>query len=269
MGLIDKEKQIIILILDEIDQAVKKIGDEFLYNLTRINTELKNAQISIVGVSNNIMFIRDVDPRVKSSLSEEEVSFPPYNALQLKDILEQRAKKCFNKNVLEEGVISKCAAYAAREHGDARRALDLLRIAGELTERESKPKITLNYINKAQEKIERDMVLDIVETQPKQFQLVLLAILELENQAKKLKKETKIFTGDIYNLYKELCKSFRIDCLTQRRISDIIAEFDMYGIINAVVISKGRHGRTREIKSAIPLSLVEKVKQILKESLHL
>jgi cell division control protein 6 len=95
-----------------------------------------------------------LDPRVKSSLGEEELVFPPYNALQLQDILKERAESAFKEGTLQEGVIAKCAAYAAREHGDARRALDLLRVAGELAERESSKKITLEHIDAANQKIE-------------------------------------------------------------------------------------------------------------------
>src|SRR3989344_6732113 len=87
MEMVDSEKQVVILILDEIDQAVKKISDTFIYTLTRINSELKNAQISIVGISNSLTFMDNLDPRVRSSLGEEELVFPPYNALQLQDIL--------------------------------------------------------------------------------------------------------------------------------------------------------------------------------------
>ena len=132
---IDFDKQLIILILDEIDQTVKKISNDFLYNLTRLNTELSKTQISVVGISNNLTFLDELDPRVRSSLSEEEIVFPPYNALQLQDILSRRAKNAFREKVIKEGVVAKCAAYAAREHGDARRALDLLRVAGEIAER--------------------------------------------------------------------------------------------------------------------------------------
>jgi len=121
---LDSKKQIVILILDEIDQLVKKIGDEIIYNLTRVNTEMKNAQLSILGISNDIMFADNLDPRVKSSLSEEELVFPSYNAIQIQDILKRRSQEAIKDGVLEEGVISKCAAYAAREHGDARRALE-------------------------------------------------------------------------------------------------------------------------------------------------
>jgi len=263
--IIDKEKQLIILILDEIDQAVKKINDSFLYNLTRLNSELAKGQLCIVGISNDLQFLDNLDPRVKSSLSEEELVFPPYNAVQLQEILKKRADEAFNEGVLEDGVLSKCAAYAAREHGDARRALDLLRIAGEIAERENSNKVSIRNVDEAREKLERDKIIDIVEAAPKQFQLVLLSILNLVEQGNK----ENIFTGDVYNLYYELCKKIKIEILTQRRISDIIAEFDMLGLINARVISKGRHGRTREIKLAIPEKIIPKLKTLLIESLNL
>ncbi len=159
---IDTQKQLIVLILDEVDELVRKAGDEILYNLTRLNSELKYTSFCLIGISNDLLFMDDVDPRVKSSLSEEEMVFPPYNALQIQDILRQRSLLCFKEGSVAVGVIEKCAAYAAREHGDARRALELLRVAGELAERKSKQQITLEDIDEAEEKIERDKVLDII-----------------------------------------------------------------------------------------------------------
>ena len=55
-------------------------------------------------------------------------------------------------------------------------------------------------------------------------------------------------TGEVYEIYKELCKKTRYNCLTQRRTADLISELDMLGIITARVISKGRYARTREIQ---------------------
>lgn len=260
---IEKEKQLIIIILDEIDQLIQKVGDGILYNLTRINSELKDVEISLIGISNDLVFIDHIDPRVKSSLSEEELIFPPYNALQLQDILKKRVKLAFKKDTVKEGVIEKCAAYAARDHGDARRALELLRVAGELAERKGNTKVAISHLDNAEEKIERDRVLDIVITQPKQFQLSLLSILSL------IEGKQSLFTGDVYDLYKENCKNCSLKPLTQRRVSDIVAELDMLGIINARVISKGRYGRTREISLAIPHSTIPKIKDILVESLGL
>jgi len=262
--LIDGEKQLVILILDEIDQTVKKISDTFLYNLTRLNSELSKSQIIIVGISNDLTFLDEIDPRVRSSLSEEEIVFPPYNALQLQEILKKRAETAFNEGIIQEGVIAKCAAFAAREHGDARRALDLLRIAGELAERDKSKKILLKHIDEANNKIERDKILDVIKTEPKQFQLVLYSIINLNEKQKK----EPIFTGDVYNYYRDLCQKYKIEALTQRRVSDIIQEFDMLGIINVKIISKGRGGRMREIKLAVSNDILRKAKEIIEESLN-
>ena len=261
--IIDSEKQFLVLILDEIDEAVKKISSDFLYNLTRLNSELSKTQICIVGISNDLTFLEGLDPRVRSSLSEEEIVFSPYNALQLQDILSKRAKDAFKENVIQEGVVEKCAAFAAREHGDARRALDLLRISGELAERDGSKKILLKHIDESNAKIERDKILDVIRTEPRQFQLVLHSIIEL-SEAQKAKP---VFTGDVYNLYQDICAKNKMEILTQRRVSDIIQEFDMLGIINVRVISKGRGGRMREIKLAISRNIIEKVKEIVEESI--
>jgi len=266
---LDSEEQTVILVLDEIDQLIKKAGDEAIYNLTRINSELKQSQISIIGISNDLTFANNIDPRVKSSLSEEELVFPPYNALQIQDILKNRAETAFKKDVIEEGVLAKCAAYAAREHGDARRALELLRVSGEIAERTDKTKISIENIDEAEDKIERDRILEVVETQPKQFQATLYAILLADTSAKRTKGQSLIFTGEVYELYKTVCDKTNLRPLTQRRVSDILAEQDMLGIINAKVISKGRFGRTREMSLAVPQSLKPKIRKILEETLDL
>ena len=260
---LDKKEMLLLITLDEIDQLVNKAGDAVLYNLTRINEELKKSQVSIIGISNNSRFIDIVDPRVKSSLSEEDILFPPYNALQLQDILRGRANKAFKENVLEDGVLAKCAAYSAKEHGDARRALDLLRVAGEVSERECLSNVQIKHIDEAESKIEHDRVLDIITTQPKQSQAALYSILSLQS------KGEAILTGQIYDIYKKLCNQTGLKTLAQRRIGDIIAELDMLGIINAKVISKGRYGRTREISLSTPDSTNNKIKRILEEGLDL
>lgn len=264
IDVLDKEKTLLLIILDEIDQLVNKTGDEILYNLTRLNTELKNSEISLIGISNDLIFADNLDPRVKSSLSEEELVFAPYDAIQLQKILKKRAKLAFKEGSLKVGVIEKCAAYAAREHGDARRALELLRIAGEIAERRNEKRIEVKHVDAAEEKIEKDRILDIIHTQPKQFKLTLYSIFNII-----FKNNGPVFTGDIYDIYKEVCFKAGVRPLTQRRLSDIIAELDMFGIINARVISKGRYGRTREICLAIPKSTVPSIKKLLREELGL
>jgi len=261
--LLDQEKQVVLLVLDEIDQLTKKMGDDIFYNLTRINSELKNSQICIIGISNNLTFSENLDPRVKSSLSEEELIFPPYNALQLQDILRKRSEQAFHENVVQPGVVEKCAAYSARDHGDARRAIDLFRVAGELAEREGSTIIEIKHLDEAEKKVESDHILTAVTNQPKQFQCVLYSILLIIPQKK------NFYTGEIYEIYKDICRKCKFNVLTQRRISDVLAELDMLGVINAKIISKGRYGRTREISISLDENLLMKLKELLEKSLNL
>ncbi len=263
--IIEEDHLLLILILDEIDQLVSKIGDEILYTLTRLNAEIKNSEVSILGISNDLNFMSYLDSRVKSSLAEEEILFPPYNAIQLQEILKERAKLSFKANVLEEGIIEKCAAYAAREHGDARRALELLRVAGELAERSGKDKVKIEHLDLAEEKIDKDRMLEAIKINPKQFQLTLHSILALKQK----NNGKRIITGEVYEIYKNESRRCGLRPLTQRRVSDIIAELDMLGIVQTKVISKGRYGRTREICIDLPQSTIEDITKILRQGLNL
>jgi len=251
---VDYHERVVVIMLDEIDKLVEKSGDDTLYNLSRMNSELDNSRISIMGISNDLKFTDFLDPRVKSSLGEEEIVFPPYDANQLRDILQHRADVAFKGGALTEDVIPLCAAFAAQEHGDARRALDLLRTAGELAERSQADTVEENHVRQAQDKIELDRVVEVVRTLPTQSKIVLFAIILLEKNG-----VHNINTGEVYNIYKRLCEEIDADVLTQRRVTDLISELDMLGIVNAVVVSKGRYGRTKEISLSVPVEETEAV----------
>ncbi|TMT85117.1 AAA family ATPase [Haloterrigena sp. H1] len=251
---VDYDERVVVIMLDEIDKLVEKSGDDTLYNLSRMNSELENSRVSIIGISNDLKFTDFLDPRVKSSLGEEEIVFPPYDANQLRDILEHRSNVAFKESALSENVIPLCAAFAAQEHGDARRALDLLRTAGELAERSQAETIVEEHVRQAQDKIELDRVVEVVRTLPTQSKLVLFAIILLEKNG-----VHSINTGEVFNIYKRLCEEIDADVLTQRRVTDLISELDMLGIVNAVVVSKGRYGRTKEISLSVPLEETEAV----------
>lgn len=257
--MIEKQGGVIVIILDEVD---KLKGDEALYNLSRINTELENAKVSIVGLSNDLKFTEFLDPRVKSSLGEENMIFPPYDAGELQDILNQRIEIALKPSCIDSDVVPLCSALAAQEHGDARRALDLLRMSAELADRAKAPKITKKHVKLAQNKIEIDRIIEVVRTLPTQSKLILLAILLQDKHNKKTGTTGAITTGEVYEIYKDLGKRTRTDKLTQRRVADLISELDMLGIITARVISKGRYGRTRDIRIS---SSDEEIMKMLEE----
>jgi len=251
---VDHHERVVVIMLDEVDKLVEKSGDDTLYNLSRMNSELEDARISIMGISNDLKFTDFLDPRVKSSLGEEEIVFPPYDANQLRDILQARSEVAFEPEALTEDVIPLCAAFAAQEHGDARRALDLLRTAGELAERSQANRVEESHVRQAQDKIELDRVVEVVRTLPTQSKIVLFSITLLEQNGVEA-----INTGEVFNIYKRLCEEIDADVLTQRRVTDLISELDMLGIVNAVVVSKGRYGRTKEISLSVPTDETEAV----------
>lgn len=261
LNLLDFEEQVVIVVLDEIDRLVSKGSSDVLYLLTRINSDLSNAKMGVVGISNDLNFVSDLDPRIISSLGEEEVVFPPYDADQLRDIMKERAEKGFSEEVICDGVIELCAAHAARKHGDARKALDLLRTAGEIAEEDRAEEIRTEHVTRASNKIEQDRMESAIQTLPDQSKLVLMSVLLLQDR-----KARRMSTGDVYEVYSSLCRQHGWEVLTRRRISGLLSELDMMGILDAQVVSNGRYGRTKEIQlRADPLQ----VRSALQEELYL
>ena len=251
---LNADRTALIVVLDEIDALVKgRQDDSLLYELTRINEDLAQSWIGIVGVSNDLHFKEFLDPRVLSSLSEEEVVFRPYLANELFDILLERAKLAFADGVLSDPPLRLCAGLAAGEHGDARRALDLLRVAGELAEREGARKVEEDHVRRAQHKIEHDRVAEVLKSMPVHSKIVLVCAYLAGNHAPE-----GVITGDIYEVYHELCSVAGVDPLTQRRVSGLVNELDVMGILNARVVSFGRYGRTKKIRLGVsPRVIVE------------
>jgi len=266
---LDTQKRSIIVALDECDKI--KTNDEALYTLTRINEQLHQVHISLVCISNDLKFTEHLDARVKSSFGHENMVFAPYDAEQLQDILRERAKVALKSNIIDDEVIPLCAALGAREHGDARKALDLLRVSAEIAERNSEPKITRKHVRLAEKKIESDCTAEVVRSLPLHSKLVLIAILKTKKNHKEAGISEVMTTGEVYDYYKSQCEKAEYDALTQRRITDFISELDMLGIITARVISKGRQGRTKEITLATPVTQIMEILQedeMLKDLLH-
>ena len=238
----------LVIVIDEIDSLVNRKGDDILYNFTRANERISSDQfISLIGISNSLTFKDKLDPRVKSSLSEEELVFNPYTIEQLKQILIDRCKLAFYDNVIPIGVINLCAAIAGRETGDARKAIDLLRVAAEIAERSMTLKISEDHIRSAQQKIDSDTNYEILRNSTLHTKLVILSIIKSKNGS----------TGEIYTIYQYFCSKIQQEPLTQRRMTQIVGELDQLGIITTNIVSQGRYGRTQRIKLHIHISSVK------------
>jgi cell division control protein 6 len=250
---LDLYRTIFIVVLDEIDALIKERGDGLLYELTRINEALRKSKVAIIGISNDLRLKEFLDPRVFSSLSEEELVFRPYDAGELRNILLERSKIGFFDGVLSEAALSICSALAAAEHGDARRALDLLRMAGEVAERQNANSITEEHVREAEKHIEHNKVVEALKNSTLHSKLVLLSVYHLN------KASSSATTGEIYDVYNELCGELGLSLLTQRRLGTLINELDALGLLNSKVVSMGRYGRTKKIRLEISRGLIQDV----------
>ncbi|MBR9689895.1 MAG: AAA family ATPase [Candidatus Altiarchaeota archaeon] len=251
--LLESNPSIYLMALDEIDVLVNK-SPEALYTLSRINSELKNSKVSIIGITNDFNIINTLDARTKSSLSEEELIFSPYDADQIYEILKER-DSAFTPGVLGDSVIMLCAASAAKEHGDARRALELLRISAELAERETSMKVLKKHVQKAIGKLYSDKIISFVTTLPDHQKLVLQAIFDLDKPLS--------YTRDIYEKYVELSVKSGLKELTMRRVLDILGEFESSGVVRTSVISRGRYGRTKIVELITVDNIKEQIEKLL------
>ncbi len=241
---IDDEDRVFIIVLDEIDMSFKKNGDDIFYYLTTINEMLKKSRVSIIGITNNSTFAEKLlSPRIKSRLGEEKIIFPPYTPEQLIDILNNRIEYALYPDVIDNSVIPYCAAISAQGSGDARKALDLLRISADIAERNGDSIITSAHVDYARQKIELDAVVEVIKTLTEQSKIVLMSIIKTPSS-----NETgSVTTGDVYTTYIELSRNMGYNVLSQRMVANLISELDMLGIITARVKSFGRGGRTKEI----------------------
>jgi len=248
---IDKEKLNVIFVIDEIDylaQLISKTGKDILYQLTRANERLNQGSLTLVGISNDLTFKEKLDPRVISTLGEEEIVFTNYNVEQIKKILEERINQAFIPNSVQESALNLCAALAGGEHGDARRAIDLVRVAGEIAERQQSENVTKEHVREASQKIEENKEETSLKSYPLHEKLVILAILKAGGSS----------TGEIYSSYKTLCKTVGRDELTQRRVTQMLSEIELSGIINGRLIHQGIHGRTKKYKLTISSEMIKK-----------
>ena len=241
---INKNKLNAVFVVDEIDylaQLATKTGKDILYQLTRANGRLEHGSLTLVGISNDLTFKEKLDPRVISSLGEEEIVFPNYDVEQLKKILEERIQTAFVQDCVAKSALNLCAAMAGGEHGDARRAIDLIRVAGEIAEREQSKTVTTKHIKQASQKIEENKEEASLKSYPLHEKLVILAVMRAGGSS----------TGEIYSAYKELCNTIRSTSLTQRRVTQMLSEVELSGIITGRLVHQGTHGRTKKYKLTI------------------
>lgn len=251
----------IVLFIDEADNIRTDTDSFFKFLVKRLPQRIRGRLI-LIFVSNRLNWSDSLDPRIKSCLKMREIMFDPYNAESLQKILAIRVEKALRAEMIDEGVIAKIAALSSRNHGDARKAVNLLTRATYLAEKSGKH-VSLDLVDQASEEIERDKYLAMVKGSPKHLQAALYAA--LDGKA----KGHALHTGDAYLIYEKFASKGGISPLTQRAFTDLLSELDMYGFIRARTVSRGRYGRTKEIYVSLSPSIIERIKALVLQNFDL
>lgn len=250
----------LIVLVDEINNIKYDSGTIFQFLIRRLPTEI-NSKLILILISNKLDWTDNLDPRVSSFFKKEDLYFRPYNAVDLLAILKLRVEKSLNKDMVEDGVIEKIAAYSSREHGDARKAVALLAKAAQMAE-EKNSKITIDCVDLAESAIDKDKYIEAAETLPRQIQLAFLSIYSSATISNNV-----VCTGQGYEVYQKLAREHGVNPITQRRYSDCLKELDLTGLITMRIISKGRYGRTAEISLPMKDIIMNKVSERIESSL--
>jgi len=243
----------LILFIDEVDN-VRRDRDTFLTFLVRRLPQRIKARLILVFASNRLNWPDHLDPRVKSFLKLNELIFKPYDAMDLQCILRIRVAKALSPRAVKAGVIEKIAAMASRDHGDARKAVALLAKSAYLAEK-AREKISMSLVEEASKELDQDRYLTMLRTAPSQLKASMAAVIEAFGKT----AECPVGTGEAYDAYKGFCGRVGLRALTGRAFGDLIAELDMYSLIQSRILSRGRYGRTREIILDLPSELMEKI----------
>ena len=247
----------LIIFVDEVDN-VRRDRDTFLKFLVRRLPQKISAKLILVFVSNRLNWPDQLDPRVKSFLKLNELVFKPYDAIDLKHILNIRVEKALHADTVEPGVIQQIAALASHDHGDARKAVALLARSAYLAEKAG-TRITLAVVSAAMDELHCDRYLALLKTAPVQLKAAMAGAIEASRRA----KGRTVGTGEAYDAYRRFCDRAVLQPLTGRAFGDLLAELDVHSFIRSRVVSHGRRGRTREISLDVPDEMVDRILEMI------
>lgn len=217
----------VVVCLDEVDQ----LDMSALYDLLRINQYVKTP-LGIVFISNDEHVFSKAEARIRSSMGLEEIKFKPYNFVEMKDILTERADNAFRS--FDSAAVVLCANQAVRMDGDVRVGLQCLLKAGRLAEDERSSKLTVKHA-KAVVKVAIDAKPKILESKISDHERIILKV---------LKDEEKRTAGQLYEEYCEQCEKDGTYPVTDRAVRDFVNHLAEIKLIN---ISEKKIGKSRMI----------------------
>lgn len=263
----------IIIILDEVDLLVgrqRKPNEEpayskLLYQLSRASQLGRiDGDVSVAALTNDPRFMENLDGRAESSFNPQDVVFSDYDAAQLDAILERR-RDAYRDDVLEEGAISLSSALAAQDHGDARKAIDLFRKAGEIADRRGEGTVREQHVRDAQNEAERDRTLTQMQglTSQKKISLYANAVVPIYSN-----RELDAIPSTVaYQVYQFLTEILNIEEKSRDSYLRYMNEAETYNFVTSE--KRGRGYGSGVHKEYTFVDDPEVVAETLREDVHL
>ena len=232
----------VIFVLDEIDMLEGPYQNaEFnslIYQLSRVRRLGDfDGPISLTTITNYTDFRKELNSRAQSSYNPDDIFFDEYNAEQLRSILKHR-RDAFKKQALADDVIPLVAALGSQTHGDARKAIDLFRWAGELAERRGSNTVTEDDVRDAHEKYTENRKLRHIGGISRQKRLSIYAVAATAHY--RSEEQEWIPAGDAYETYNFIADTLGMDKSTRETFVNHITEQSTHGVLDADRKGKGR-----------------------------
>jgi archaeal cell division control protein 6 len=244
----------VCILVDEADNITRD-ADLFLTFLAKTLPKRINSRVSYVFLTNRLDWEKALDPRILAALKKQDAIFEPYDADDLLKILKLRVEKALDATRVDEAALRKIAALASRETGDARKAVEILAKSVKVAE-DTTGRLTIAEVNTAQATLEVDKTEKLIQSLALQQRLALCGCyLGLQRQRGRLS------TGMAHEAYSKVCREAGVYALSQRRFSDMVSFLDLYGLVSARVICRGRWGKTRELTASLPSEVVKRLLQ--------
>ena len=247
-----EKKKLFVLALDEFDVIFyDKRGNpsDFVYKLVEMQAELKSkgCLAMIFTVSNNVLSDYDLDDRIRSRIGNSEIFFKPYTKEETLKILQQRSEEAFGKKI-DEKVLEECAKISFLEHGDARRAVDLLRVSAEIAAKEKKD-LLVKHVKDASKQIQKDRVEEVISSLSHHSKLICLVLASKTFGLDKMQHSTM----SIFEKYKEYVQS---EPVSYRRFSELLKDLENTGLIISDTRSNGQKGYRSEFQLVVDPRIV-------------
>ncbi|MEN3011014.1 MAG: AAA family ATPase [Candidatus Bipolaricaulaceae bacterium] len=202
----------VVIVLDEIDQLAERERNDVLYHLATIG------KIGLVCVAGSRYPLILLDSRVASRLGATRIEFEPYTIEEVVAILKPRASLGLAPGAWSEGILR---AIARLSSGDARIAIQTLRMAANLAEQEGSKAIKDQHVQKAYQGVkELKKHYELKSLSPHQR-----VVYEI------IKAQPNITSSNLRRRYIEACKGMGAQALSERSYNACLEKLIKAGLI--------------------------------------